>query len=48
MIENMILESIDNINNEVENSSFHVLESMVALYSKEIDFMDFCSPENGT
>ena len=45
MIENTILESIDNINNEVENSSFHVLESMVALYSKEIDFMDFCSPE---
>lgn len=45
MIESMILESIDNINNEVENSSFHVLESMVALYSKEIDFMDFCSPE---
>ena len=45
MIENTILEAIDNINNEVENSSFHVLESMVALYSKEIDFMDFCSPE---
>ena len=45
MIENAILQSIDNINDEIENSSFYVLESMVALYSKEIDFMDFCSPE---
>lgn len=45
MISNEILTAIDAVNTEVENSSFCVLESMVALYSKQIDFMDFCSNE---
>ena len=45
MISNEIFAAIDTINTEVENSSFCVLESMVALYSKEIDFMDFCTNE---
>jgi len=45
MISNEILTAIDAVNTEVENSSFCVLESMVSLYSKQIDFMDFCSNE---
>lgn len=45
MITNEILLSIDNINSATEDASFHVLESVVSYYSKEIDFEDFCSPE---
>lgn len=45
MIEKEMLLAIDNIDDEMDDSSFCVLESLVSLYSKEIDFMDFCSNE---
>ena len=48
MFENEILSAIDNVNEAIDDSSFHVLESMVSLYSKEIDFMDFCSDDYKT
>lgn len=48
MFETEILSAIDNINESIEDSTFHVLESMVSLYSKEIDFMDFCSDDYKT
>lgn len=45
MIGNEVLLAIDNVTTTAEDSAFCVLESLVNFYSKDIDFMDFCSDE---
>ena len=45
MVTEQILQSIDNINEVSEASSYAVLESMCTLIEKEFTFEEFCSPE---
>lgn len=45
MITKQILQSIDNINEAIDNSSYAVLESMCTLIEKEYIFEEFCSPD---